>query len=163
MIVEIKVEQQVFFDTGILTALTQRLAVDIADEVARQVKLALINVKAVATAKTLQSVHREQLLSSPSRIEFRQNVLARDTWKHIQGGRSPGRLPLESEMREWFLALNIPQAAWFPIRRAIQRKGVKPRDIVGLTLKNARGRIESLLRIYAAQVASQLVKVKTKT
>jgi len=160
MIIEIQVEQTVYFDVGLLTALTRKLAVDIADELARQVKLALIRVKAVATGKTLQSVRREELLSSPSRIEFRQNVLARDVWKEIQGGRSPGRLPLESEMREWFLALNIPRGAWFPIRRAIQRKGIKPRDIVGLTLKNSQTRIKNLLEIYARQVAAQLVKVK---
>lgn len=160
MIIEIKTEQTVYFDVGILTALTSKLAIDIADEVARQVKLALISVKAVATGKTLQSIKRETLLSSPSRIEFRQNVLARDVWKEIQGGRSPGRLPLESEMREWFLALNIPRGAWFPIRRAIQRKGIKPRDIVGLTLKNTSTRINRLLAIYARQVASELVKVK---
>lgn len=160
MIIEIQVEQTVYFDVGLLTALTRKLAVDIADELARQVKLALIRVKAVATGKTLQSVRREELLSIPSRIEFRQNVLARDVWKEIQGGRSPGRLPLDSEMREWFLALNIPRGAWFPIRRAIQRKGIKPRDIVGLTLKNSQTRIKNLLEIYARQVAAQLVKVK---
>lgn len=157
MQVTFAVSQSLVIDNAYLANRTRILAEGIADEVARQFKLSLISLRTVATGKTLQSVRHEELLSGGTRI-FEQKVTARDVWQEIQRGRKAGRMPLEADMLEWFTTLNVPREAWFPIRRAIFLRGIQPRDVLGRALREASGRVQFLLRVYAQDLANNLVR-----
>lgn len=145
-----------------------RLAQRLASLYKNNFKLALINVGALATGKTLKSVVVGFTLDSPSRGLYRRNVSARRTWVFIQKGRKKGgKLPVRKvgdkyepvpELKEWFLALNIPRNAWLPIMKKIVRDGVKPRDIVGRMMRTSKPRKGLLLKETARNIASELVK-----
>lgn len=115
------------------------LADDLALHVQMQMKLALIRMGAVATGKTLRSIEKENTLDSPSRVMYMRNIVGSSVWQYIQMGRRPGgKMPPESAMLEWFKVFNIPRRAWFPIRLSIARRGIKPRKIIELGLRNSR-------------------------
>lgn len=148
------------------------LATKVADSHANYLKISITRHRAIATGKTLQSVRSEFILDSPTRGQFRRSITAKNSWWFIQQGRKAGaKMPIKRvgttskgrpifeplpEMLEWFQALNIPRAAWFPILRAIKRRGIKPRDIQGRAMRLARTRTMELVVFYAEKIAREL-------
>lgn len=144
-----------------------KLAQELAALYANNFRLALITSKKVATAKTLQSVKIGKTLDSPSRGIFLRNVSAKKSWIFIQRGRRKGgKMPIVKgkdgkfqpvpELLEWFAALNIPRKAWFPILRKIARDGIKPKNIQGKMMREARPRQAALAKATGNRIAKQL-------
>lgn len=146
-----------------------QLAQEVGSLYANNLRLAIVRKKALATFKTLKSVAVENILNSGSRGLFIRHVTANRTWLNIQFGRRAGlKMPIKKvdnkfepvpEMVEWFLALNIPKAAWFPILRKIARDGIKPRDIQGYAMRQSRTRLSAL----AAQAGRDIAETLSKT
>jgi hypothetical protein len=154
------------FKIGAVNQNAAELADKVAETHANNLKIA------IASGKTLGSVHAEAILNSPSRGEFRRSIMAKSSWVYIQMGRRVGaKMPVHvvgtnsrgrpmfeplPAMLSWFRTLNIPRAAWFPIMRAIKRRGIKPRDIQKRALNLARGRTMQLVTEYARKIALEM-------
>jgi hypothetical protein len=148
------------------------IAQDIAEEHARQLKLALISSKKVASGKTLQSVTVGGSFDSGSRSIFKRRVLASRSWIFINDGRRAGsKMPVHqvgtgprggkifeplAEMLSWFLTLGIPKAAWWPIMAKIKRDGIKPVRIAEMSVKNSRPRTTHIIAYRARRIAERL-------
>lgn len=146
-------------DWKVIDREAKSLADDVSLHVQVQVKLALIRLRAIATGQTLQSVGTEKVLDSPSRAIYIRQIVAKETWRFIQSGRRAGaKMPPEAAMIPWFMALNIPRRAWFPIRLSIARRGIKPRNIVGKALREARPYIAARSKDAGRNIAAHLMK-----
>lgn len=73
-----------------------------------------------------------------------------------RGGRQFEPVPA---MLRWFLALNIPRNRWFPIMRAIAKRGIKPVDIRGKALQDARPMLQREASLAAMNISRGLIKV----
>lgn len=150
-----------------------KAADEIAQTVKNQVKLAIVRRSKIATGKTLKSIETERILDSPSRGMFRRHVVGARSWLNIQNGRRAGaKMPVRRisgamkkggglfvplpEMLEWFLALNIPRARWFPILRAIKKRGIKPVDIRDRAVRESRQMIGGIAGKTARAIAKEL-------
>lgn len=135
---------------------------------ANQLRTAIARKKAIATGKTLGSVKNELVVDSASRGIFRRAVTANRSWQNIQGGRRAGaKMPVRKvgsrfepfpELVEWFQALGIPKAAWFPILRKIAKNGIKPRNIRDLAVRLGNQRLYQLSQNTGNKIAELLAK-----
>lgn len=129
---------------------------DIALHLEVQLKLALIRAKAIATAKTLNSIKADRSSGAESTRFFRKIVMS-EVWKFIYFGRRAGaKMPPEKAMEEWFRALNIPKKAWFPIRLSIARRGIRPRKFIDVALRNAAPYVRDRSRLAGRNIADNL-------
>lgn len=163
------------FKTSTIARNSARAADEIADSVKNYVKLALVGKSKIATGKTLQSIAVQFVLNSPSRGIFTRNVIGSKSWLNIQfGRRAGGKMPVQvvagvtkkggklfqpaPELLQWFLALNIPRVRWFPIMRAIARRGIKPTNIRDSAIHAARQRINDIANRTAQTIAAELAQ-----
>lgn len=147
----------------------QGLADDMADEFRRTFKQAITTGRAIATGELINSVAVES--HGGMRDLFQRNILAARSWIFVNAGRRAGApmpvhvigvnakgrpvfAPLPFLVR-WFLVLNIPSAAWWPIMRAIARRGIEPKHIKSIALRNAEVRWQFLQRYHARRVAER--------
>jgi hypothetical protein len=150
----------------------ERLSKNMSDEYARQLRISLVRARKVATGRTLQSVRSERVLSSPSRMMFQHRVTASRSLIFIVKGRRAGaKMPVTvigtsatgrkifapvAELVHWFLQLNIPSRAWFPIMRKIAKRGIKPVDVQSLALRRSQPRFTSLLQECVNRIRQRL-------
>lgn len=159
--------------TAPIMLICAQLAQSLGSSYANNLRTVIVRRRAIATGKTLQSVKNQLVLDSPSRGIFERNVTARRTWMNIQNGRRAGlKMPIKkvgnkfepvTEMVEWFLALNIPKSAWFPILRKIARDGIKPRDLQNLTMRMTRPRLNALAAQAGRDIATALAQTANPT
>lgn len=139
-------------DPRAVTRQASLLADKAAASLVNEVKLSLVSYGAIATGKTLRSVRASTGRNRPQALfgvastgTFRRSVLAAEGMKYIVSGRRPGaKMPIRyvgqnqrggkvfeplPSLLEWFTALNIPREAWFPILRAISRRGIPPKPV----------------------------------
>jgi hypothetical protein len=72
----------------------------------------------------------------------------------VRGGKIFEPLPA---LITWFNALNISRDAWFPILRAISRRGIPPKDVPGRAIREGWGSVMRQARLSAYRIANGLV------
>lgn len=143
-----------------------RAADEIADSIKNYVKIALTRNGKIATGRTIKSIAAERILDSASRGLFVRHVTGSRSWLFIQQGRrAGGKMPVRKagnkfepfpELVLWFNALNIPRVRWFPIMRAIARRGIKPVNIRDRAVRESRQRIGEIAGATARRIAADL-------
>lgn len=110
-----------------LSDLLKREGATIVADIRGQLPVARGDLKDSVEAKVSQegSIHRLQILAAP---HFRFVELGRK-----KGGKMP---PLDA-IRKWCEIKGIPVRAAFPIARAIQRNGIRPKHILKFVLPRA--------------------------
>lgn len=160
------------FSKNPLAVEAARLAQELATVYKTQFKIAIVRSKAIATGKTLKSVAIGKILDSPSRGIFKRTVSASRSWIYIQKGRrADAKFPIRRvgnkfepvpELKEWFIALGIPKAAWFPIIRKIARDGIRPRKIRERMMRDARPLQAKFSSAAGNRIAKQLSATATR-
>jgi hypothetical protein len=152
----------------------RKLAEDLGEEYTRSVKRMIVAERAIARGSTLSSVKDELVIYSPSRSYFRRQVTASRAFVFIQKGRKAGKkMPVKligttasggkifqplPEMLEWFTFFGIPEPLWMPIMRAIKKRGIKPRDVLGRAMTRAKPRLETLVQAAAVRLVKGLFR-----
>lgn len=86
----------------------------------------------------------------------------RGTGRFVRGiGSRGGRLfePFPA-MQRWFEVFRIPRDAWFPIMRAIARRGIPPKDIPGKALEMARPAILAEVALAKAEFGRGIFNIQ---
>jgi hypothetical protein len=154
-----------------IDAEASKLATEMAEEYARSLKLAVVTAHAIA---------RGELLASPkvwqtnlgSRSLFKRFVTASRHWIFVDRGRRKGsKMPIHQigiskrgkpvfapvpELVRWFLLLNIPSRAWWPIMRKIARRGIPAKNIQSIALRNAQVRWVSIIQFRAREIVLRM-------
>lgn len=151
----------------------RKLVEDLGGEYARSVKRMIVAERAIATGGTLSSVKDELVIYSPSRAYFRRQVTSSRSFVWIQKGRKPGKMPVKfvgadsngkkhfeplPDMLRWLTFFGIPEPLWMPIMRAIAKRGVKPRDVLGRALSRSKPRLETLVQAAAVRIVKRLYR-----
>lgn len=146
------------------------LADDMAVEYKSKFKQAITTARAIAFGELIRSV--DVLAVGGSRSTFQRNIVAARQWIFVDRGRRKGApMPVHvigtnakgkpvfapfPMMVRWFLVLNIPSALWWPIMRAIKIRGIEPKHIQSIALRNSEPRWKFLQR-YAARRAAERI------
>lgn len=162
------------------------LADRLAGSLTNYTKLALVSFGKVATGGTLRSVRWVGLgnrnaaqFGVASHGTFKRQVIAGKGLFFIQSGRRAGaKMPVRMvgtgprggkifeplpALIQWFNALNIPKSAWFPILRAIKRRGIKPTPVTKRAVEMAGPFIKAESALTGARIAANLIKVDAST
>lgn len=150
------------------------MAKEMSEEYARQLRIALVNARKIASGDTLRTIQARLVIESSSRGIFRREVVAGKGFKYVVSGRKPGaKMPVHvigkskkgknvfaplPELVRWFLLLNIPSRAWWPIMRKIKRKGIKGINLPSIALRASTPRWTSIISFRAARIAGSLFR-----
>lgn len=158
-------------DKDVIARNAARAADDIAQSIKNYVKIALTRNHKIATGRTLKSIAAERILDSASRGMFVRHVTGSRSWIYIQQGRrAGGKMPIRRngnkfepvpELILWFNALNIPRARWFPILRAIARRGIRPVNIRDRAVRESRVRVSEIAAQTAKRIAAEFFTGQT--
>jgi hypothetical protein len=147
------------------------MADEMADEYARCFKLAVVSAHAIARGELLASpkVWRTNL---GSRMMFKRFVTASRHWIFVdRGRRKNSKMPIHQigiskrgkpvfapvpELVRWFLLMNIPSRAWWPIMRRIARRGIPAKNIQSIALRNAQVRWVSIIQFRARVIVQRM-------
>lgn len=167
---------RIVFDTSAIARETELLADRLAGTMIAQNQVALLGFGAKATGGTLRSI---RLGTRVSTATFqRRQIIAGHGYKFIVSGRRAGaKMPIRlvgtgkrggkifepvPSMLEWFNVLGIPREAWFPIMRAISRRGIQPRNVPLRALQAARPHIARDVKAAAVAIGRQLVRARVR-
>lgn len=132
------------------------LADKIGNSLVNYLKLEIASRGAIATGDTLRSVrmrHGSALVGVASSGVSREIVANRGLRHIISGRRAGAKMPVIMTGRgkrggkifeplpalvEWFNAVGIPQTAWFPVLRAISRRGIPAKPVHTDAIRRAR-------------------------
>jgi len=132
------------------------MADEYANEYVRNFKQAIVTARAIARGELLHSP-RVFSLAIGSRALFKKHITAARQWIFVDRGRRAGaKQPPLQAMIPWFLALNIPRAAWFPILRAIARRGIPKKNLQSLAYRNSQPRWRFISQYRSAQIVRRL-------
>lgn len=142
----------------------QTLADDMAAEFKSKFKQAITTARAIAFGELIRSV--DVVSRGGSRNLFTREITAARQWIFVDAGRRVGApMPVHvigtSErgrpifapfpmLVRWFLVLNIPSRLWWPIMRRIKVRGIEPKHIKSIALRNSEPRWR-FLQAYAAR------------
>ncbi len=169
-------------DTSVINQQAGMLADYVADTGVNHTKLALVSFGAIATGGTLRGIkrggglnHRQAPLGTASTGIFKRQVTAPKAFKFIVSGRRAGaKMPIRLVGRgkrggkifeplpaliTWFTALGIPKAAWFPILRAISRRGILPKNVPERAVRGMMPAVRQQAGLVAGYIARGIVKV----
>lgn len=171
MKLEITVDYPVI-DKVIIFTEANAIADEMADEYARSFRLAVAKAGAIARAE-LQNSPKVWRTSIGSRLYFKRYVTAARHWIYVDRGRRKGaKMPVHvigqsakgkpifaplPEMTRWFLLMNIPSRAWWPILRRMKERGIRPKNIQSIALRNAQVRWRSILLYRAQRIAERML------
>lgn len=160
------------FKTDAVVRRSAQLADRVAEIYQNNLKLAITRQRAIASGKTLQSVKAEFIMDSPMRGQFRRAVTAKSSWWFIQVGRKKGaKMPIRQagtnskgkpifeplpELVAWFRTLGIPRQAWFPILFAIKRRGIRPRRIRDIAMRQAQPTVLTTVARFAEELSREM-------
>ena len=132
---------------------------ELVDEYARNFKQAIVTARAIARGELIHSV-RSVVVSLGSRAVVQRNITAARHWIFVDRGRRAGaKAPPMAAMIPWFTALNIPQAAWWPIIRAIARRGIEPKRLQSLALRNSQPRWRTIVQFRSRRLAQRFAEL----
>jgi hypothetical protein len=157
---------------------SNRLADEMADEYARSLRLAIAKAGSIATGE-LQKSPRVWRTTLGSRLLFKRFVTASRHWIFVDRGRRKGApmpvhvigqnakgkpifAPFPTLVR-WFLLMNIPSRAWWPIMRRIKERGIRAKNIQSIALRNAQVRWRSILQFRAKRIAERLLRANNRS
>lgn len=177
---------RITLDLTVVNREASLLATRSASSISNQVKLALTSFGAIATGDMLRSIHPEFVSDRPlmplgvaSTGLSRRSVIGNRPLRFVISGRRPGaRMPVHKvgtgprgggifeplpAMRNWFAVLNIPRSAWFPILRAIALRGIPPKPVGHIAVREARPLIGMYLDRATMNIARGIIKINAAT
>lgn len=83
---------------------------------------------------------------------------AEDYAVFVENGRSPGKFPPISKIKEWTRYKGIPEKAAFPIARNIFKFGIKPRPFIKPSINKSREQMISDLVSHISDAAYDEVR-----
>lgn len=160
------------FNPAVVNREGAMLADKVGASVTNYTKLALVSFGAIATGGTLRGI---VLRSGTNRPVAMFGVAATGLWQRqvvapksfhfiVSGRRAGAKMPIRfvgtgkrggkifeplPALVRWFNALSIPQSAWFPILRAISRRGIPPKNVPARAVQQSR----PIVQAYAQQAA----------
>jgi hypothetical protein len=158
-----------------VTRQVEKLADDITDLLVVNNRIALITANKKVTDKTFNSVKARSVRRT--RFVQHRQVVAGQGFKFIRDGRKAGsKMPVrmarmsvrsgkpifapQPRLAAWFKALGIEKSEWFPIMRAIARRGIRPIRIDHHAITRAVPQIRSMCQTAAINIGRGiLVKV----
>ena len=128
------------------------LADRVAASATNEVKLAIVSFGAIASGETLRETkwrtvadRQAALFGVAATGTFKRQVVSSRALRFIVSGRKAGsKMPVRMigtgkrggkvfeplpALVKWFTISKIPRAAWFPILRAISRRGIPPKNV----------------------------------
>jgi hypothetical protein len=143
------------------------LADDMAGEFKSKFKQAITTARAINRGELINSV--DVVSHGGSRGLFQRNITAARQWVFVDRGRRAGApMPVRvvgtnergkpifaSLMAAWFLQLNIPTYLWWPIMRRIAERGIEPKHIQSIALRNSEPRWRFLQNYAARRIAER--------
>lgn len=161
---------RVRLDIAVVNTEANRLADTLQDSLVNYTKLALTSYGKIATGGTIRGVEKGPATNRPQALfgvasygTFRRQVIAPKSFKFIVSGRKAGRkMPPVNALVPWFEALGIPKEAWFPILRAISRRGIQPRNVPLRAKRMAARTIYNQSVLTAQRIGRGIIKVNAR-
>jgi len=169
--------QRVRLNRNVVNQAATQLMAKIDPAVVQGMKQAMVEMNAVRSGRTQRSIRSRKVasrsLSSQGGGILHRQVVGNKALGEIISGRGAGQpMPVRMvgigkrggrvfeplpNMLRWFVETGIPKSQWFPIMRAISRRGIRPKNIPKRAVEIARPNITVHARAAGFQIARGII------